>query len=496
MHGGEEKDDEAIADFTVALRLEPNDFVAWLNRSVCYFHKKEYWQAIHDATMAINRGFPREDAYLQRAASHACLGNYAMSLADYDAAAAQAPQNAAVFIQRSAVYAMMGKKDKAAADWARAKQLRPALTEQDRALIPDPPKPPKPKTLTDEQTKSLAKALADFHRAFRANDESASQTAAEKAVEIDPTNAEARANRARLWSLLGRRDEALAEANEALRLDPKQAWAYFVRGAVNNGRNKRSPAIAELNMALELDSTIALAWSERGWAYFHRQQYRQAIHDLTEAIKRNAPADLGLANRGLCYLHLGEYEKARTDFAKAIEAFPTDAEMHMTLAAIDARLGNIDEWRRQRELAAKIEPKLKDSKDVELPPVEPAVKMDPEAENAPGSADRDKLARLLDRGRRMLADTRYEEMARAADGALAIDPQSPGALALRDIPLYQARHRRRPGRRRDSAQTQSRNAASLVGACRGSSRRWQAGRGHCRRDNRDSPRPKSSRRLG
>lgn len=49
----------------------------------------------------------------------------------------------------------------------------------------------------------------------------------------------------------------------------------------------------------------------------------------------------------------------------------------------------------------------------------------------PPTRDRAKLSRLLKRGRKMLEENQLDEMGKAVDEALTVDPQSPGALALR-----------------------------------------------------------------
>jgi tetratricopeptide (TPR) repeat protein len=377
LDSNEGKYDEAIADLTVAVRLDPADFIAWSNRASCYFRKDEFRQAIADATRAIERGFLRGDAHLIRGAAHACLGDYPKALVDYDVAIAREPQSPAGFNQRSAVHFKAGDKEKAAADWARAKELEKSLTENERAIIPVSDTPER-KKLNAADKQALEKALIEFPKALTNEKADECNRLAELAVRLDSTCAEARSNRARLWIIEGKSKEAIVEATEAIRLDSKQAWAYWARGASKNFEGARAAAVADLTICLERDPSIATAWAERGFAFMERKQFYQSLSDLNEAVKRGAPADLGVANRGSCYLHLGEFEKALADYTTAAEAQPTDPEWRMSLAGIYARLGKLDEWQKQRDLAAKIDKKLKDAKDLELPPVQAPLKKDPE----------------------------------------------------------------------------------------------------------------------
>ena len=400
MHGGEEKYDEAIADFTVAIRLEPNEFVTWLNRSVCYFHKKEYWQAIHDATMAIDRGFPREDAYLQRAASYACLGDYQKALADYDTAAARAPQNAAVFVQRSAVHDKMKNKGKAAADWARAKELRPGLTDQDRALIPDPPKPAERKKLTPEQATERDRLLKRAQDAWDKNQFDGCKKAVEQAFAIDPTNPMVRTLRGMVLGRFGQIEAAIKELTEAIRLDPDFARAYAARGKIRDDQGKPAAGIADYTIALRIDAKDHQVWNIRGFAYSLRKQYHQALADFNESLKRKPDFALAKANRGMCYILLGEYEKAVADYEKVAGYQSWNPKWHMILSVLQAKLGRQKDADRERQAAIDKDASLKDAPLPDLPEPLPPIKKDPELAPDHPVKDLPKLARLLGAARR------------------------------------------------------------------------------------------------
>jgi tetratricopeptide (TPR) repeat protein len=316
---------------------------------------------------------------LTRGAAHAGLGEYDRALADYSKAAEIRPGDWRVFLQRSPVHAKAGSADKAAADWALARKLNQALTDDQRAAIPDPPRAPERRRLTPEEAKDLERALARFEQAWFRADHNGYQEAAEDACRIDPTNAAARSARSRAWVQVGRNKEALAEATEAIRLDPNDAWAYSNRAAARIGMNEAASGIADATIGLRLDPANAVTWNNRSWCYLERGQYHQALADATEAIRLRPNFELPYANRGLSYVNLGEYKQALAEYTKALARRPTHARWWMVCSALRTRLGDSDGARKDREQAIAIDPKQPDAPGILLPPP-PRIKTDPTAE--------------------------------------------------------------------------------------------------------------------
>ncbi|GHV78305.1 hypothetical protein AGMMS49944_00960 [Spirochaetia bacterium] len=56
----------AIADFTDALKLDPNNTATYINRGASYFHKEDYDRAIADCTQAIKLDPNNAKAYYFR----------------------------------------------------------------------------------------------------------------------------------------------------------------------------------------------------------------------------------------------------------------------------------------------------------------------------------------------------------------------------------------------------------------------------------------------
>jgi tetratricopeptide (TPR) repeat protein len=77
-----------------------------------------------------------------------------------------------------------------------------------------------------------------------------------RAIDIDPTRADAYLGRANTLSTLGRYEEALPDYNRAIEIDPELANAYANRGSAHSQIGQYEKAIADYEKALELDPEI------------------------------------------------------------------------------------------------------------------------------------------------------------------------------------------------------------------------------------------------
>jgi tetratricopeptide (TPR) repeat protein len=86
--------DRAIADFTQSIRLDPNDAVAYSNRGTAYDDKREHDRAIADYTQAIRLDPNYTMAYNNRGAAYYDKGDYARARTDWKKALQLDPTNA------------------------------------------------------------------------------------------------------------------------------------------------------------------------------------------------------------------------------------------------------------------------------------------------------------------------------------------------------------------------------------------------------------------
>ena len=84
--------EQAIADYTRAIELNPKQANAFFNRGNAYFDKGDYDEAITDYTRAILLDPNNGPAFFKRGIAHYAKGDYAQAIADYTGAIAIEPR--------------------------------------------------------------------------------------------------------------------------------------------------------------------------------------------------------------------------------------------------------------------------------------------------------------------------------------------------------------------------------------------------------------------
>jgi len=90
---GKPDNDRAIAEYTQAIRLDPNYSGAYYNRSVAYNNKGDYDRAIADCTQAIKLDPNNSEAYLNRGYSYIQKNDLIRATTDFEAAVRIDPNN-------------------------------------------------------------------------------------------------------------------------------------------------------------------------------------------------------------------------------------------------------------------------------------------------------------------------------------------------------------------------------------------------------------------
>ncbi|MGB6873762.1 MAG: tetratricopeptide repeat protein [Dehalococcoidia bacterium] len=129
-----------------------------------------------------------------------------------------------------------------------------------------------------------------------------------------------------IFIIRGKREFEAHEFNKAIELNPDNADAYYKRGDAYSEIGDYDKAIADYNEAIELNPSDALAYFNRGYAYGEIGDYEKAIVDYSKAIELNPSDALAYYNRGLDYHNKGEVLKAVSDLEKCI-GLSTDREL-------------------------------------------------------------------------------------------------------------------------------------------------------------------------
>ena len=115
----------AIADYDTAIRLKPDDANAYLNRGVAKAQLGQHFAAIADYDTAIRLKPDDADAYYNRGNAKRELGQHFAAIADYDTAIRLKPDDANAYLNRGVAKAQLGQHFAAIADFDTAIRLKP-----------------------------------------------------------------------------------------------------------------------------------------------------------------------------------------------------------------------------------------------------------------------------------------------------------------------------------------------------------------------------------
>jgi len=288
---------QAILDFTEAIRINPNYAEAYNNRGIAYFYlddkynEKNYNLATLDFTEAIRINPNYAEAYNNRGKASDYIWNPSYNaVADFTQAIRINPKYAEAYFNRGREYSNFMKG-----------------------------------TIYDKN-----KAIIDFTEAIR----------------INPNYAEAYYWRGNMYKDLefDYKDinyiyKAIADYTQAIRIDPNYWQAYYSRGIAYSGLGDYNKALTDYTQAIQSNSNNAgvdLQELYRGRAYIYEklQDFDKAIADYTQAI-RFSPNDAMLYNsRGKAYNIKRDKTRAIADFEAALRIDPNYTEAKNNLKSL------------------------------------------------------------------------------------------------------------------------------------------------------------------
>ena len=127
---------------------------------------------------------------------------------------------------------------------------------------------------------------------------------------------------------------ALAEkaASRAIDLDPSDAEAYQYRAAARVGLGQCMPALNDCNRAIEIDDSDEEVYRVRGAAYVGLQQYELAKADLDRVLREKVTDAEAYRLRGSAFLGMNQVRRALWDYSKSIASNPLSAEAYLDRA--------------------------------------------------------------------------------------------------------------------------------------------------------------------
>jgi tetratricopeptide (TPR) repeat protein len=287
---------KALADFSEAIRLNPDNWVAYSDRKAVYAKQGEYDKEIADIKEAI-RLQPDNDTM------HRVLAQAYESKKDYDR----------------------------------------AIAVLDRLLQK------KPDSYDTYNTRSrLYLKVEEYEAAIRDTNEM---------IRLKPNAAQGYSHRALVYTLKKDFDHAIADLTQAIRLDPDDTVDYYARGSLYNRKGNYERAVADASQAIKLGqahiaepglrdglqqsytSLVRGAYAQRGMYRTNMGDFENALADYNEIIRLWPERGDGYRERGLFYYWQKQYTLAITDFDKALELDPSDSACRASKAQALLRLG-------------------------------------------------------------------------------------------------------------------------------------------------------------
>jgi tetratricopeptide (TPR) repeat protein len=228
---------EAIGELNRAIAISPSPD-AYVCRGNCHFSNKNYTRAIADYTEAIRLNPQDMVAYYDRGRCYALNGDRSKALTDFAEAIRLNPKRAEAFIGRAEIYHDQQEYTKAITDCTEAIRL-------------------------DGANRNGYKSRGDAHYALKEFDSAIADYS--EVIRLDPNNAIGFQCRGLAHFAKMEIDKAIADYKSAVDLDPNNSELYSLRGYAYLARREFAKAIADYEKALKLNpdssnTNDGLAW--------------------------------------------------------------------------------------------------------------------------------------------------------------------------------------------------------------------------------------------
>jgi tetratricopeptide (TPR) repeat protein len=180
----------------------------------------------------------------------------------------------------------------------------------------------------------------------------------ERALALDPNDADVHNDFGNDLILLGRPAEALPHLERAAELKPDWAEMQGNLGNALRAVGRGADSIEHYQRAVALAPRYAKARLNLGSALAEAGRYDDAVREFTEALRLNPNDASARQSLGLALRRLGRLPDAIAEFERALRTEPNSAELHMQLGMTLVQAGRTSEAIAQLEQATKLGPTL------------------------------------------------------------------------------------------------------------------------------------------
>jgi len=146
----------------------------------------------------------------------------------------------------------------------------------------------------------------------------------QRAIDIEPFNAEAHRLQAGIYDKLGRVADAEAAFQKAVRLKPGHWPTYSSQGKFYFTRGEFKKAEEPLRLVVELAPENPVGYRNLGGLYVVMGRYEEATRLLTRSIEME-PSGQAFSNLGFARFFQGQFALAADSYEKAVKHFPKNA---------------------------------------------------------------------------------------------------------------------------------------------------------------------------
>lgn len=226
---------KAIADYNMAIQLDPNYSGAYSNRAVLLYNTGKPEAALEDFNKLLELDPDNSDGLIGRANTLSSLEKYAEAIPDYNAYLLKKKDDAKAWLWRGIALSKTGENEKAIPDFEMAIKLKPGDFEGYYW-----------KAIALHQLKRHDEAIPLF----------------DKAISLSQDNYELYSWRGLAYFEMKDYDKSIADFNKAIELNPGELSTYINRSAAHNGKGNYQEAYNDLVYAAEKGYAISRPYYE------------------------------------------------------------------------------------------------------------------------------------------------------------------------------------------------------------------------------------------
>ncbi|UCE37727.1 MAG: tetratricopeptide repeat protein [Thermoplasmata archaeon] len=282
---------EALDAYNKALKINPDDIIAWVNKGSTLGYLKRYQDALKAIDKALKIKPDNALIWYNKGVTLGLLGKLREALDSYNKAIDIDPDLFIAWNNKSLTLIYLGRFKEGLKVCEKALKINPNLAEA---------------------WNNKGNALIKLGRHLEALE------ACEKALEINPNLSEAWNNKGLALTNLGKPLKGLEACEKALDINPKLVEAWNNKGIALKELGRLQKALEVFEMALKINPNFEKAWNNKCNTLFILKKYQKALKACDKALKINSKYANAWNNKGNILFHLGRHKEAMEAYDKAL----------------------------------------------------------------------------------------------------------------------------------------------------------------------------------